>query len=340
MRKRICSLILLLVLLLLTALPAYAAGETVSEQIAVKIALEGPILEPYDTFTVELSAVTAGAPVPEGTTDGKYLLDIEGKATENTDTIDLSFPNMGVYSYKIRQIPGDQEACTYDSAEYDLTVYVLNENGSRYSTTVLYDQDGNKVDEALFTNEYEVPEPARLDPPVKKVVEVINGTPPTDEVFVFAMIPSSPDAPMPDNEECRKDEETGALYMEKTDPGEYEFGWMDFGFDTVGNTYKYTLKEIPGSNPNYTYDPMEYTMTVTVSMENRKIVLDVVYTNDSDEEVQEPVVFTNRYEEPETPKTGDNHLIYLWIALFAAGVIGIVTTLVLFLRSSRKKNNE
>ena len=33
-------------------------------------------------------------------------------------------------------------------------------------------------------------------------------------------------------------------------------------------------------------------------------------------------------------------MIYLWIALFAAGMIGIGTTLILYLKSARKKNNE
>ena len=50
------------------------------------------------------------------------------------------------------------------------------------------------------------------------------------------------------------DAETGALYMDQKGPGSYEFGWMTFDQEHVGNTYVYTVREMPGSDSRYDYD--------------------------------------------------------------------------------------
>ena len=199
-----------------------------------------------------------------------------------------------------------------------------------------YAQNGEKTDEAVFTDVYKPLEPAKLDPPVVKKVVSKKGTAPSDAVFTFAMIPSPKDAPMPDNQEARKDASTGALYMDKKGPGSYEFGWMTFTQKDVGNTYVYTLKELPGSDKRFEYDTSSYTMTVKVSQKDGKVVLDVTYENQNGA-VVDKAVFTNVYTEgTNKPKTGDDRNASLWIGSMVCS--GTLIALSVFLLSKKKKN--
>ncbi len=336
MRKRVRGLFAVLVLMLLaaSAFPAYAAdGETISVEVPVEVILEGPVLDSVDTFTIELAAVTTGAPMPEGTSDGVCTDTIEG---EGSLTFTIEYSHTGVYSYTISQIPGDNQDCTYDDTVYSLTVYVtVDENWNMEVTTVLEDEEGEKLATATFVNVYDPPKPAKLDPPVKKIIKVKNGTPPADAVFTFAMIPSEKDAPMPEPGEATLDEKTGALYKDVVGAGEYEFGWMYFDEDDIGKTYTYTLKEIPGNTKGFTYDTTNYTMTVVVSVKDREIILDVTYTDDSDSEV-EKAVFTNIYDkkDPVGPPTGDTLKPILWAAI---AIVSLAVLAVLIF--VRKKQN-
>lgn len=337
MRKRVRSLFAVMVLMLLitSTFPAYAAdGETISVEVPAEVILEGPILDSKDTFTIELAAVTSGAPMPEGAADGVYTDTIEG---EGSLTFTIEYSHTGVYSYTVSQIPGDNPDCTYDDTVYSLTVYVtVDEEWNMEVTTVMEDEEGEKLATATFINVYDPPKPAKLDPPVKKIIKVKNGTPPQNPVFTFAMIPSEKDAPMPEPGEATLDEKTGALYKDIVGEGEYEFGWMYFDEDDIGKTYTYTLKEIPGDTKGFTYDSTNYTMTVVVSVKNREIILDVTYTDDSGSEV-DMAVFTNVYDkkDPVGPPTGDTLMPFLWVAL---AVVSLAAILVLvFIKKRQNK---
>ena len=171
---------------------------------------------------------------------------------------------------------------------------------------------------------------AKYDPPVYKFVQ---GPCPKGSVFTFAMTPDQKDAPMPENPDARLDEATGALYLDRTDPGEYEFGWMYFDWTHVGKTYTYTLREIPGSDANFTYDVKIYTMTIVVSGEDRQVKLDISYKDETGASVDK-VTFTNIYEEPPAPPTGDTTNLRIWIIIMSVCVVALGA--VLFIAKKRK----
>ena len=158
--KMSAAIAIVTALVLALCAPAFAA---ISEkvEIPVEIALEGSVLDAKDEFTVELTAVTEGAPMPA-----------EGNSVKITGAGSASFKmeytELGVYSYTIKQVAGSAKGVTYDDAVYTLTVSVIvGEDGKVGSVVALKGPDGTKVDEALFTNKYETPEPAKLDPPIK-----------------------------------------------------------------------------------------------------------------------------------------------------------------------------
>ena len=333
MNKRTCSFILLLVMFLVLSVPAFAEGETQTAEIPVTIVLEGPAPDPAEVFTVQLTAVTEGAPMPAGASDGVYEKTITGAGSL---TLEMEYGRTGVYSYTLRQLHPDHSFCDYDDSEYSLVVYVtVDDKWNPELTTVLADGDGEKVDEAVFTDVYKPLEPAKLDPPVEKIVISKKGTAPSDAIFTFAMIPELKDAPMPDNDEARRDSKTGALYMDQKGPGSYEFGWMTYTQEDVGKTYVYTLKEIPGTDKRFEYDTSSYTMTVKVSQKDGKVVLDVTYEDPKGESVDK-AVFTNTFtEHSKKPKTGDDRNAPLWIEIMTGS--GAVIALSAFLLIKKKR---
>ena len=329
MNKRVFSYILVLALLFVLSVPAFAddGAESVLASVPVRVTLEGPVLDSVDTFVVELAAQTKNAPLPKGGEGGIYRMEIIG---EGSSTLDLEFSHTGVYTYTIYEVTGDNKDCTYDTTVYTLTVYVtMDEEWTLGATTVLTGTDAEKLDTASFVNVYSKPEPAKFDPPVEKIVSAKHGTPPKDSVFTFAMIPNQKDAPMPENASATTDTVTGTLYMDQKGHGSYEFGWMYFDENDVGNTYTYTIREIPGKDSRYTYDSEIYTLTITVSAQNRKIILDVTYT-DRDGMAAGSPVFRNVFDAGTFgPKTGDETYLAGWYLLFAIGVIGLSTVIII-----------
>ena len=337
MKKRACSLmILLLALVFVLSVPAYAEWEAQTAQVPVEIEVKGPAPDPAETFTVELTAVTEGAPMPAGASEGVYQTDITGAGSV---TLEMSYDHPGVYSYTLHQIKGPFDYCIYDENEYSVTVFATVDEAFNLSlTTIVDDGSGEKTDDAKFINEYKPLEPAKYDPPVEKKVQVKRGTAPADSVFTFAMIPEDKDAPMPDNAEARIDASTGALYMDQKGPGSYEFGWMTFEQEHVGKTYVYTVREMSGKDSRYTYDPEIYTLTIVVTQKDGKVVLDVSYANKNGDAVDQ-AAFNNVFDggnPSKGPKTGDANNIWLWVALMAASAVVIAVGAVLWSRKHKK----
>ena len=345
MKRKVCSFILVLVVLLLAlSVSAFAYGETQTAEVPVSIKLEGPLPDPAETFTVQLTAVDpADAPMPAGAAGGVYEATITGAGSL---TLKMDYEEMGVYKYSLKQLPGSLDYCTYDGTEYELTVTVYNDdqgtNEWQIATALRVKGEKEKLDEATFTNVYDPLEPAKLDPPLQKKVENKRGTAPADSVFTFAMEPSSADAPMPDPKESgtRVVDSKGTQYKDHKGPGEFEFGWMYYDQEHVGKTYTYTIKEVANSDKKFTYDSVIYTMTVVVGQKDGKVVLDVTYTNKSSGKAVDTFTFTNVYDNGggggggTSPKTGDDTSWWPWaLALILSGSALVTDTLL-----RRKKN--
>lgn len=149
-------------------LPAYAA-ELPGVSVPVTISLSGTLPKPEEDFTIKLRADNASYPMPEGSVGDIYTMTITGADTKNFPTI--TYNRVGVYTYTIYQVAGNNKKCTYDDTVYALTVYITNaEDGSGLeATAVLYpDSEGNKLPGAEFDNEYETVKPAPTDPDTPK----------------------------------------------------------------------------------------------------------------------------------------------------------------------------
>ena len=66
-----------------------------------------------------------------------------------------TFPHAGLYEYRIRETAGTENRITYDTAVYDLNVYVVNdEDGKLQVSSITAEKDEKKQDELSFTNIY------------------------------------------------------------------------------------------------------------------------------------------------------------------------------------------
>lgn len=161
MKKAIIA-IAILALILMNSLPlvqtAFAAEETnelTSIAIPVGVELSGGLPEKPEEFILQLIADDNLNPMPEGSKDGIYSLTIKGAAIDNFPKI--VFDKVGIYSYQIKQIKGNNDLCTYDDTVYELTIYVTNaESGSGLTVSaILYPEvSEEKLASAVFSNSY------------------------------------------------------------------------------------------------------------------------------------------------------------------------------------------
>lgn len=329
MNKRICRL-LMAAQAVVMCLSMFSGGALAADvqtvQIPVQIEQAGELIEPGDSYTIELRSGEADAPMPEGSVNGVYDVQITGAGEA---VIDIDYTDLGVYTYTLYQVAGEKENCEYDDAVYQLTVYVtVDENNVRETTAVLY-SNGKKQDGAVFVNTYKAGDPATVDPAVEKAVSVTSGTAPEDTEFAFTLKAETEGAPMPDGASG------SSVTVKRTGAGAVEFGSISFDASCVGNTYVYTLSEVQGDAEGYTYDAQAYQMTVTVTAKDGQISAAVSYRNEKGEQV-DAATFTNTYKEPvaptpspspspkptELPKTGQ-----LWWPVGLLAVIGALFVL-------------
>ena len=125
--------------------------------------------------------------------------------------------------------------------------------------------------------------PVSLDPPILQKFAV--GDPGAPDTRFEFLLRGEDGAPMPEG----SDGNTKILTLEGS--GELEIG--EITFDRAG-TFTYTITELNGGIQGWTYDTAVYTLTVTVTAENGKLV--PVYTLTKDGQPAGELVFTNTYE--------------------------------------------
>ena len=119
------------------------------------------IAAPAVTFSFTADKVTEDAPEAtigtltysnaDTTTveNGLSSFDKEAEITFGT------FPHIGLYEYTISETVGAGDGITYDTASYDLNVYVVNnDDGNLEVQSITAEKDGEKQDELSFTNTY------------------------------------------------------------------------------------------------------------------------------------------------------------------------------------------
>lgn len=164
MKKATYGTALLAVVLLLwfrAGHPVRAAAEFVSVRLSVSVELEGTEPETPDSFQIRLVPSGDGIPMPE---EGEELLTLQGESQGSFSEIRYTQP--GIYQYTLFQLPGNA-SCSYDTAQFHLTVTVVNGGNGLECAAVLYqDNENNKLELPVFHNKYpEKPRESESNPP-------------------------------------------------------------------------------------------------------------------------------------------------------------------------------
>lgn len=154
-QKAILAL-LLLGLLVIPDSAAYAAGNQISVELAVRqtIEYENAALEQFNkTGTYELTGLTEDAPMPEGSGQNLYAFSLNG--VNETAEIPITYTHGGMYQYQLVQTTKKQDGYTWDETKYRITVYIKNsENGGLISEVIAEKGSGKKSGEIIFQNEF------------------------------------------------------------------------------------------------------------------------------------------------------------------------------------------
>jgi hypothetical protein len=141
-----------------------------------------------------------------------------------------------------------------------------------------------------------------VDPPIGKRIDPDGKTGPMeDTLFTFKMTPDKPDYPMP----FVTDPTDGSATLTRMGAGEVEFGFIEFGPDSVGKTYRYTLWEVPGDNKDYDYDLNQIYVVITIGLEEDGHLKYERLMYDKYNIPMEEATFVNIFHSPkEEPPTG------------------------------------
>jgi len=252
-----------------------------------------------DEFEFTISAVTQNAPMPNETT------------VKNTDTgifqfDSITYTKVGTYEYEITENNLGKDGYTYDDSKFTVTVTVKDDNNGKLSAEV-QGLGAATAPEIKFVNSYEPQKAKVVLGQNGELSKALIGRELKADEFVFAIL----------------DSEKKEIATAKNDKdGKLEFT-LEFA---KAGTYSYTIVEKNNAVANVTYDDKAYNVEIVIVDENAALKAQSVKYSYQKDEV-EKVVFTNTYTEPtpptnlpDSPKTGDNSNLILWLALlFVSG---------------------
>lgn len=179
---------------------------------------------------------------------------------------DVTFTKEGTYTFDIKEIVPDQKAggMTYDRHTTKATVVVKDdaENPGKLKASVTYDNGtvSNEKDKAVFKNKYEASFAYETTGGLL-VEKVLNGRTMKAGEFEFTITPkdgtpgvSEADASF-NNPEQRASGELDSMQ---------KLQGLTFDQTDAGETYKYIVKEKPGSAAGVTYDATQFLVAIQV----------------------------------------------------------------------------
>lgn len=133
----------------------YAPDQVTVDPPAVTKTVAGDTPAEYPSFDFTLTA-RDGAPMPEGSADGKSITKTLQSASEPTQVEfgAITYDTAGTYVYDIVEVEGSQAGWTYDTSAYVLTVTVTDEGGVLSASESITRGD-ETVDSVVFTNSYQ-----------------------------------------------------------------------------------------------------------------------------------------------------------------------------------------
>lgn len=135
------------------AYAAEGAYAPVSAQIPAQVVVKGDVPAQTQDFTVQISGA-----------DGETVLPAQLQATitgEGSAQFAMSFTEVGLHHYTVRQVPGNAEGWTCDEQVYNVDVYCMwnGQDGpdSLYTQVFVKNAAGEKCEACTFENTYQAP---------------------------------------------------------------------------------------------------------------------------------------------------------------------------------------
>ncbi|OUQ48606.1 Spy0128 family protein [Lachnoclostridium sp. An118] len=248
------------------------------------------------SFTFDLKKIEGesyeGVTMPQGQPGSSIQIKTDKTGESYTGKFgEIGFAKAGEYRFAITEqddtadsYPDEHYGFGYDKTEWTLTVTVEDVGGKLDVTSTAYESRDHETSEteASFENSYQT-EPTDYAPAVVKTLSDDSEPTPADETFIFTLTGEEQDgAVLPSDTEA-----------EVSGEGTARFDNIHF---TKAGRYSFTIKEKPGSAEGYTYDPAEWTLTVTVDDLGGKLsVIGTVYEAKGQESSQTAAAFENAY---------------------------------------------
>lgn len=135
---------------------AYAvvgAYAPVSAQVPAQVIVKGDAPAQAQDFVVKISGA-----------DGETVLPDQLQATiagEGSAQFAMSFTEVGLHHYTVRQVPGNAEGWTYDEQVYNVDVYCMwngqDSPDSLYTQVFVKNAAGEKCEACMFESAYQAP---------------------------------------------------------------------------------------------------------------------------------------------------------------------------------------
>ncbi len=190
----------------------------------------------------------------------------------------------GTYTYTMTEQAGSDPNVTYDDAAYTVTVTVTDDLMGQLQAEVSYGTENANA--PTFENTYTATEIGV----VLSGTKTLTGRKLVDGEFVFEVRDSS-----------------GALVSTGTNTAS---GTIDFEPIVLAEEGQYTFSvtEVNTGASRITYDTSVFTVTVDVTNEDGTLVAAITYPEGG-------IEFNNNFDKPDTPQTGDDFPIMLYMAL-------------------------
>ena len=203
-------------------------------QLSGSKAMSGRAFREGDEFTFEL--VESGEVIDTVTvkpTTGRVADFSFGK-------IALTLEDVGEKTYTVREVKGNISGVTYDTAEKQVTVVIIDSGSGKLSTEITEESD-----DVLFTNTYEAGNSVAFSGS-----KTLNGKAAEADAFSFVL----------------KNAQGDVIETVKNGAdGTFTFSAINYTLADVDKTFTYTVSEVNDGKAGYTYDDTIYTVTVEVA---------------------------------------------------------------------------
>lgn len=132
---------------------AEGAYTPISAQVPAQVIVKGDAPAQAQDFAVQISGA-----------DGETVLPDQLQATiagEGSAQFAMSFTEVGLHHFTVRQVPGNAEGWTYDERVYNVEVYCMwsgqDSPDSLYTQVLVKNAAGEKCEACMFENAYQAP---------------------------------------------------------------------------------------------------------------------------------------------------------------------------------------